>query len=99
MGGKGLAIAVLNDLPIIVIVVSNSGYGSIRIHQDRPFPGRAVGTDFVYPDFVAYARSFGADGELVLRTDGLTAGLERALQSRVPYLIEVRIEGVRAVQE
>jgi acetolactate synthase-1/2/3 large subunit len=97
MSGQELATAVQYGLPIIVIVVNNSSYGSIRVHQDRRFPGRAVGTDLVNPDFVAYARSFGAEGELVTTTDQFAAGLDRALRSAVPYLIEVRVSGVHSL--
>jgi acetolactate synthase-1/2/3 large subunit len=97
MSGQELATAVQYRLPIIVIVVNNSSYGSIRVHQDRRFPGRALGTDLTNPDFVAYARAFGAQGELVTKTDQFPAGLERAQQSTVPYLIEVRIAGVSSL--
>ena len=97
MSGQEMATAVQYRLPIIAIVVNNSSYGSIRIHQDRRFPGRAVATDLVNPDFAAYARSFGAEGEVVTRTEQFEPSLERAIASGVPYLIEVRVEGVRSL--
>ena len=79
MRGQELATAVQYDLPIVVLVVDNGMYGTIRMHQERQFPGRVVGTDLVNPDFAAYARAFGAHGETVDRTDEFPAALERAL--------------------
>ena len=79
MIGQELATAVQYELPIVVLVVDNGMYGTIRMHQERHFPGRVVGTDLVNPDFAAFARSFGAHGETVERTDEFPAALERAL--------------------
>ena len=69
MHGSELATAVQHDLPIVVLVVDNGMYGTIRMHQERHYPGRVVGTDLRNPDFAAYARAFGAHGELVERTE------------------------------
>jgi acetolactate synthase-1/2/3 large subunit len=55
--------------PIIVIVVNNAMYGTIRMHQERHYPGRVSGTAIVNPDFVALARAYGGHGELVERTE------------------------------
>ena len=79
MSGQELATAVQYDLPVVVLVVDNGMYGTIRMHQERHFPGRVVGTDLVNPDFAAFARSFGAHGENVERTDEFAPALERAL--------------------
>ena len=67
MSGQELATAMQYDLPIVVLVVNNGMYGTIRMHQERHFPGRVVGTDLVNPDFAAFARAFGAFGETVDR--------------------------------
>jgi acetolactate synthase-1/2/3 large subunit len=67
-------------------------YGTIRMHQERHFPGRVVGTDLVNPDFAAYARAFGAHGETVERTDEFPAALERALESGRPAVLALRID-------
>ena len=56
---------VANDLDVLVIVVNNGMLGTIRMHQERHYPGRVMGTDLVNPDFAAFARSFGAYGERV----------------------------------
>ena len=51
MSGQELATAVQYDLPVVIIVLDNGMYGTIRMHQERQFPGRVVGTDLVNPDF------------------------------------------------
>jgi acetolactate synthase-1/2/3 large subunit len=92
MSGAELATAVQYDLPIIVIVVDNGMYGTIRMHQERLFPGRVVGTDLGNPDFAAYARAFGAHGETVERTHEFAPALERALAAGRPALLHLRID-------
>jgi acetolactate synthase-1/2/3 large subunit len=91
MLGQELATAVQYDLPILVIVVDNGMYGTIRMHQERTFPGRVVGTDLVNPDFAAYAASFGAFGETVARTADFAGALDRALESDKPAVLALRI--------
>ena len=92
MSGQELATAVQYELPIIVIVVNNGMYGTIRMHQERQFPGRVVGTDLVNPDFAAYARAFGAHGETVTETAAFPDAFERALTAGTPALLELRID-------
>ena len=77
MTGQELATAVQEELPIVVLVVNNGMYGTIRMHQERHYPGRVVATDLVNPDFVAYARAFGAHGALVERTEDVPAAPSR----------------------
>jgi len=92
MSGHEFAAAVQEKLPIVVLVVNNGMYGTIRMHQERLFPGRVVGTDLVNPDFVAWARSFGAYGELVVRSKDFPDALERALGQDRPALLELRVD-------
>jgi acetolactate synthase-1/2/3 large subunit len=92
MSGQELATAVQYELPIIVIVVNNGMYGTIRMHQERHYPGRVVGTDLVNPDFAAYAHAFGAHGETVVETAEFAPALERALEAGRPALLELRID-------
>jgi acetolactate synthase-1/2/3 large subunit len=92
MSGQELATAVQYDLPIVILVVDNGMYGTIRMHQERHFPGRVVGTDLVNPDFAAYARAFGAHGETVEATDEFPAALDRSLAAGVPAVITLRID-------
>jgi acetolactate synthase-1/2/3 large subunit len=92
MSGHELAAAVQERLPIVVLVVNNGMYGTIRMHQERLFPGRVVGTDLVNPDFVAWARAFGAYGELVTRSEDFPAAFERALAEERAALLELRVD-------
>ena len=92
MSGQELATAVQYELPILVLVVDNGMYGTIRMHQERNFPGRVVGTDLVNPDFAAYARAFGAFGETVTRTEDFADALDRALAAGVPALLALSVD-------
>ncbi|MFL5312336.1 MAG: thiamine pyrophosphate-binding protein [Myxococcales bacterium] len=91
MTGQELATAVQHDLPIVVLLVNNGAYGTIRMHQERHYPGRVHGTNLVNPDFAAYARSFGASGELVETTEQFAPAFDRALAAGRPALIELRL--------
>jgi acetolactate synthase-1/2/3 large subunit len=89
MCAQELATMVANDLAILVIVVNNGILGTIRMHQERTYPGRVMATDLVNPDFAAFARSFGAHGERVERTEAFADALERALAADGPALLEL----------
>ena len=91
MNGQEFATAVQYDLPIITIIVDNGMYGTIRMHQEREYPGRVSATDLRNPDFAAYARAFGGFGVSVERTEdfpaafrgrGLGQAGDRALEDR-----------------
>jgi acetolactate synthase-1/2/3 large subunit len=92
MSGHELAAAVQERAPIVVLVVNNGMYGTIRMHQERLFPGRVVGTDLVNPNFAAWARAFGAYGDVVLRSDDFPEAFERALAEPRPSLLELRVD-------
>ena len=92
MHGQELATAVQYGLKIIVLVVNNGMYGTIRMHQERNYPARVSGTELVNPDFAAYARAFGAHGEIVEETSAFMPAFERALAAEGPSLIELRID-------
>ena len=92
MNGQELATAIHYELPIVVVLVNNGMYGTIRMHQERQFPGRPYGTDLVNPDFAAYARAFGAHGEVVERTEDFPPAFERSLATGRPALIELRVD-------
>jgi acetolactate synthase-1/2/3 large subunit len=87
-----LMTAVQYGAPLVVIVVNNGMLGTIRMHQEREYPTRVSATDLANPDFVAFAKSFGAHGELVERTDDFAAAFERACAAGVPALIELRMD-------
>ena len=80
---------VANGLGVIVIVVNNGMLATIRMHQERHYPGRVMATDLVNPDFAAFARSFGAYGERVEETGGFAPALERAIAAGGPALLEL----------
>jgi acetolactate synthase-1/2/3 large subunit len=92
MNGQEFATAVQYGLPIIVIVVNNGIYGTIRMHQEREYPGRVEGTDLRNPDFAALARAYGGHGETVERTGDFAAAFERARDSGKPAIIEIRLD-------
>ncbi|MDP9261383.1 MAG: thiamine pyrophosphate-binding protein [Actinomycetota bacterium] len=92
MSGQELATAAQYELPIIVLVVNNGMYGTIRMHQERQYPGRVVGTELANPDFAAYARAFGAHGATVTETAQFADALETALGAGTSALIELRID-------
>ena len=75
----------------MVVIVSNNGvYGTIRMHQNRDYPGRPSGTDMVNPDFAALARSYGAHGESVEQDADFPGALERARSAGRPALIDLK---------
>jgi acetolactate synthase-1/2/3 large subunit len=92
MTGQELATAVQHRINVVTIVVNNGMYGTIRMHQERHYPGRVVATDLVNPDFAAYAKAFGAHGEKVERTIDFAPAFERALASGKPALIDLRLD-------
>ncbi len=91
MTGQELATAVQYGLNVIFVVVNNGIYGTIRMHQEREFPGRVWGTELTNPDFAAYARAFGAHGEVVEKTSEFGPAFERCLAAGKPALIEIRL--------
>ena len=92
MSSSELATAVRHDLPVVVLVVDNGMYGTIRMHQERLYPGRVSGTDLANPDFDAYARSFGCHGETVDRTADVEPAFERALESGLPAVVTLHVD-------
>jgi acetolactate synthase-1/2/3 large subunit len=92
MNGQEFATAVQYDLPITVVVVNNGIYGTIRMHQEREYPGRVSGTGLRNPDFAALARAYGGHGETVTRTEEFAPAFERARQSGRPSIVEVRLD-------
>jgi acetolactate synthase-1/2/3 large subunit len=92
MTGQELATAVQEEAAAVFLVINNGMYGTIRMHQERHYPGREYGTALVNPDFAAYARAFGAHGEVVERTEEFAPAFERALAAGGPALLELRVD-------
>ncbi|MDO9440756.1 MAG: thiamine pyrophosphate-binding protein [Beijerinckiaceae bacterium] len=92
MASPDFATAVHYGLKLVVIIANNAMYGSIRMHQERHFPGRPSGTSLTNPDFVQLAKSYGAFGERVESDAEFPAALQRALESDGPAIIELRLD-------
>jgi acetolactate synthase-1/2/3 large subunit len=86
------ATAVQYHAAVIVVVVNNGVHGTIRMHQERDYPGRIIATDLVNPDFAALARAYGGHGETVASTEEFAPAFERAVASHKPAIIEVKFD-------
>jgi acetolactate synthase-1/2/3 large subunit len=95
MSSPELATAVQHELPIVVLLVNNGMYATVRMHQERAYPGRVIGTDLRNPDFPALARAYGAFGERVERTEDFEGAFERALASGKPAVLELPVDPER----
>ena len=92
MNGQELATAVQHDAQLLVLVVDNQGYGTIRMHQERDYPGRVQATTLANPDFAALARAYGCWAETVERTADFGAALTRAIEQRGVRLLHLRTD-------
>ncbi|MEO9530316.1 thiamine pyrophosphate-binding protein [Roseibium sp.] len=81
-----------NGANIIVLAIDNGMYGTIRMHQERHYPGRPSATDLVNPDFAAFAKSYGAFGETVARTEDFGPAFERARAAGTPSLLHLKLD-------
>ena len=89
MTGQELATAVQYNIPIIIIIINNGTYGTIRMHQEREYPERVFATNLKNPDFSSLARAYGAFGEKVERTQDFPKIFKRAIKCNQPAIIEV----------
>ena len=92
MTGQEFATAVQYSLPIVFIVINNAMYGTIRMHQERQFPGRVYGSALANPDFAAYARAFGGFGAVAGKTEEFAGAFEAARASGLPAIVELRLD-------
>jgi acetolactate synthase I/II/III large subunit len=92
MTGQELATAALEGTGPVILLFNNSMYGTIRMHQERRFPGRVVGTALKNPDFVALARAYGAFGASVTRTEEFEPAFEEAAAYKGAGVIELRMD-------
>ncbi len=92
MNGQELATAAARGLDLLVIVVDNKSYGTIRMHQERDYPKRVSGTDLANPDFAALARAFGGWAETVERTADFAPALDRALDEGGIRLLHLKTD-------
>ncbi|RCW79435.1 thiamine pyrophosphate-binding protein [Paracoccus lutimaris] len=87
-----LSTAAQHGAAVIVLVANNGRYGTIRMHQERSFPGRVSGTDLANPDFAALARAYGGHGETVTRQEDFAAAFARAQASGTLAVLELRLD-------
>jgi acetolactate synthase I/II/III large subunit len=92
MTGQEFATAVQYALPVIIVVVDNGMYGTIRMHQERHYPGRVVATGLRNPDFAAYARAFGGYGATVEKTADFFPAFEAARKSGLPAILHLKVD-------
>jgi acetolactate synthase-1/2/3 large subunit len=92
MNGQEFATAVQYGLAIVTLIVDNGMYGTIRMHQEREYPGRVVATELKNPDFAAYARAFGGYGVAVEQTADFPKAFEAAQKSGLPALIHLKVD-------
>jgi acetolactate synthase-1/2/3 large subunit len=92
MTSQELMTAVQFGLPIVVIIANNGILGTIRMHQERRFPGRVTATSLMAPDFVSWAQSCGANAERVETTAEFAPALRRALDAARPAVIELALD-------
>jgi acetolactate synthase-1/2/3 large subunit len=92
MNGQEFATAVQYDIPVIMVVLDNSMYGTIRMHQERHYPGRISATRLKNPDFAALGRDFGGFGERIERTRDFAPAFERALASGKPAILHCIVD-------
>ncbi|WP_223526390.1 thiamine pyrophosphate-binding protein [Pseudomonas sp. BF-B-26] len=92
MNGQEIATAAQYGAHVIFVVINNGMYGTIRMHQERNYPGRVSGTELHNPDFAALAQAYGLHGEVVSATSEFAPAFERCLGMSRPSLIEVRVD-------
>ena len=77
---------------LLCLVVDNGTYGTIRMHQEREYPGRVSGSDLFNPDFAALARAYGWHAGYVDRTEQFEPALEAALAAGRPALLHLKLD-------
>jgi len=92
MTGQELATAVQYELPVVIVIADNGMYGTIRMHQERHYPARVIGTELKNPDFAALARAYGGFGATVDKTGDFKAAFDAAVASGKPAVIHLKVD-------
>ena len=92
MTGQEMATTAQYGLRVIWLVVNNRMYGTIRMHQERDYPARVIGTDLQNPDFAALARAYNGFGAVVERTSDFADAFRRAEAAGTFALLELRVD-------
>jgi acetolactate synthase-1/2/3 large subunit len=91
MTGQEIATAFHHGVAPVILVFNNQMYGTIRMYQERAYPGRIAATQLTNPDFAKFIEAFGGHGEVVADTEAFGAAFARAVASGKPALIEIRM--------
>jgi len=89
MNGNEMGTALQSGLNPVILIINNSSYGTIRMHQEREYPARVSGTEIVNPDYMAIAAAYGFHGERVTATDQFAAAYERARAAPSGAIVEI----------
>ena len=92
MNGQELATAIRQDCDMLVLIVDNGGYGTIRMHQERRYPARISATELTNPDFAALARAYGAWAATVETTDAFAPALAEAMAQKGVRLLHLKTD-------
>jgi acetolactate synthase I/II/III large subunit len=92
MNGQELATAVQYGANVITLIANNGMYGTIRMHQEKTYPGRVMATSLMNPDFAALAKSYGAYGETVTDTEQFRGAFARAVESGKPAVLDLKLD-------
>lgn len=92
MTGLELGTALQYGAAPIILVLNNGTYGTIRMHQEREYPGRVSGTEIINPDFAMFGRAYGLHGETVKRTEDFAAAFDRACASPTGAVLELIVD-------
>ncbi|HXD07030.1 MAG TPA: thiamine pyrophosphate-dependent enzyme, partial [Burkholderiaceae bacterium] len=92
MTGQELATAVAHGARVIAVVVDNASYGTIRMHQEREYPGRVSGTQLRNPDFALLARAYGLEADTITRTEEFEPAFARALGREASTLLHLKLD-------
>jgi acetolactate synthase-1/2/3 large subunit len=92
MNGQELATAAQYGADLLVVLVDNSSYGTIRMHQEREYPARISATELKNPDFAALARAYGGWAETVEKTEDFGPALDQALKLKGLRLIHCKTD-------
>ena len=96
MHGQEFATAVQYGLPVVVLLIDNGMYGTIRMHQERDYPNRVSATELRNPDFVAYAKAFGGNGMRVDKTEEFAPALAAmrawAAEHKLPVIVHCKLD-------
>ncbi|PTX57524.1 acetolactate synthase-1/2/3 large subunit [Litoreibacter ponti] len=87
-----MSTAIQHGAAVIVVVVNNGKYGTIRMHQEKTYPGRVSGTQIANPDFAALARAYGGFGATVTRTEDFANAFKESSEAGVLSVIELQLD-------